>query len=137
MFLFLLAFMGAAVFEKYDDWNDVPPLAVDNIAMKTTLLSVFVYFTIVIIHENISTHIRGYITITNNIRFLSGTLAIASMFLILIQSFGWLLLTIWTMLLVKVIINLHEPFHNFDRLFHNFDRLIQLVKQYTNQYLPH
>ena len=69
MFLFILAFMGAVVFEKYDDWNNVHPLVMDNIAMKTTLLLVFVYFTIVIIHEKISTHIRDYITITNNIRF--------------------------------------------------------------------
>ena len=94
MLLFLLTFMGAAVFQKYDDRNNVHPLAVHNIAMKTSLLSVFVYFTVVIIHEKISTHIRDYITITNNIRFLSGTLAVSSMFLILIQSFGWLLLTI-------------------------------------------
>ena len=114
-----------------------PLLVVHNIAMKTTLLSIFVYFTVVIIHEKISTHIRDYITITNNIRFLSGTLAMSSMFLILIQYFCWLLLTIWTTLLVKVIINLHESFHNFDQLIHNFDRLIQLVKQYTNEYLPH
>ena len=113
--------MGGTVFQKYDDWNNVHPLAVENIAMKTTLLSIFVYFIIVIIHENIITHICGYITMTDNIRFLSGTLALTSMFLILIQSFGWLLLIIWTMLLVKVIINLHKPFHNFDQLIHNFN----------------
>ena len=116
VFLFLLTFMGAAVLVKHNDWNTLSPFALDRIAMRTTILAVFVYCMVVIIHERFSPQISSYITISNNIRFLSGTLAMTSMFLILVPAFGWLLLVIWLALLVKVAHNLHEPFHDLDKL---------------------
>ena len=123
--------MVAVVVVKHGDWNNLHPLAVDNIAMKTTIIAVLVYSTIVIIHEMFNSDIGDhYLIISYNIRFLSGTLVVTTMSLILIEPFGWLLLIIWTMWFVKVVINLHEPFHNFDQL-------IQFVQQYRNQYLRH
>ena len=78
--------------EQYDDWNKVHPLAVDDIVMKTTILAVFVYCIIVIIHEKYSNQIHDNLILSYNIKFLSGTLNVILMFLILIKSFGWLLL---------------------------------------------
>ena len=116
--------MVAVVAVKHGDWNNLHPFAVDNIAMKTTIIAVLVYSTIVIIHEKFNSDIWDhYLIISYNIRFLSGTLAVTTMSLILIEPFGWLLLIIWTMWFVKVRINLHDPFHNFDQL-------IQFVQQY-------
>ena len=132
MFLFLLAFMVSVVDIIHGEyWNNLHPLAVDNIAMKTTIIAAFVYCLVVMIHERFNSDIGDhYLIISYNIRFLSGTLAVTTLYLIAIQPFGWLLLIIWTIWLVKVVLNLHEPFHNFDQL-------IQFVQQYQNEDLPH
>ena len=66
--------MSVDVVVKHQDWNNIHPLALDNIAMKTTTLTIFVCCKVVIIHEKYSNQIGDYLIISYNIRFLSGTL---------------------------------------------------------------
>ena len=80
--------MGVVVVVKHGDWNNLHPLAVDNIAMKTTIIAVFVYSKVVIIHEKFNGDIGDhYLIISYNIRFLSGTLTMTTMSSILFEPF--------------------------------------------------
>ena len=63
---------------NHDDWNNVPLFALDNNAMRNT---VFVYCKVVIIHEKGNNQISDYLILSYNIRFLSRTLTLISMFL--------------------------------------------------------
>ena len=55
-----------------------------------------------------------YLLILGHVRFLSGTAAATLLILILISYFGWFLLVIWTMFLVKIACYWDKPFYNFD-----------------------
>ena len=55
-----------------------------------------------------------YLLILGHVRFLSGTVAATLLILILIPYFGWFLLVIWTMFLVKIACYWDKPFYNFD-----------------------
>ena len=88
MFLFLLAFMGTFVAIKHGGWNNLHPLAMDIIASKTTIIAVLVYSMVVMSHEKHDNDMGDYLIISYNIRFLSATLAVTTLSLILIQPFG-------------------------------------------------
>ena len=55
-----------------------------------------------------------YLLILGHVRFLSGTIAATLLILILIPYFGWFLLVIWTMFLVKIACYWDKPFYNID-----------------------
>ena len=52
--------MVAVVAVKHGDWNNLHPLAVDNIAMKATIIAVLVYSMVVIIHEKFNSDIGDH-----------------------------------------------------------------------------
>ena len=55
-----------------------------------------------------------YLLILSHVWFLSGTVAAALLILILIPYFGWFLLIIWTVFLVKIVYYWDKTFYNFD-----------------------
>lgn len=55
-----------------------------------------------------------YLLILGHVQFLSGTVAATLLILILIPYFGWFLLVIWTMFLVKIACYWDKPFYNFN-----------------------
>ena len=57
-----------------------------------------------------------YLLILGHVRFLSGTVAAILLILILIPYFGWFLLIIWIMFLVKIVWYWDKTFYNFDIL---------------------
>ena len=101
--------LGTIVLAKYQ-YENVPPFALDNIAMRISFFATFIYFIVVIVYDvldhNASATIKieyeKYVLILGNFRFLSGTLAATYLIQILIPYFGWLLLGIWTIILVKI-----------------------------------
>lgn len=108
--------MSALVVAKHD-WKNDSAFTRDHIAIRMMILAMFIYCMIVTIQEKFSTQIPAdHHTIVGNIRFLSGTLALTSMFLILTPQFGWLLLIVWVMFLVKVALDWRNPFYDFGML---------------------
>ena len=57
---------------------------------------------------------RRYFLILDHVWFLSGTVATSLLIMILIPYFGWFLLVIWTMFLVKIVCYWDKTFYNFD-----------------------
>ena len=57
---------------------------------------------------------RRYFLILDHVWFLSGTVATSLLIMILIPYFGWFLLVIWTMFLVKIACYWDKTFYNFD-----------------------
>ena len=57
---------------------------------------------------------RRYFLILDSVWFLSGTVVATLLIMILIPYFGWFLLVIWTMFLVKIACYWDKTFYNFD-----------------------
>ncbi|KAL6322812.1 hypothetical protein AAG906_020812 [Vitis piasezkii] len=119
-FISFLTILGSTVLAKYQ-YDNVSPFAQHNIAMRISLFATFIYFMVVVIYEilnpdgtiKVEDDIR-YLLILGHVRFLSGTVAATLLILILIPYFGWFLLVIWTMFLVKITCYWDKPFYNFD-----------------------
>ncbi|RVW97186.1 hypothetical protein CK203_029951 [Vitis vinifera] len=119
-FISLLAILGSAVLAKYQ-YDNISPFAQHNIAMRISLFATFIYFMVVVVYEilnpdeTVKVEDDGrYLLILGHVRFLSGTIAATLLILILIPYFGWFLLVIWTMFLVKIACYWDKPFYNFD-----------------------
>ena len=114
-FLDLLKFMVTLVAAKYD-WKNDSPFTREHIAMRIMIFAVFVYYMTVTIQERFNIEINAHLASLDNIKFLSGALAVTSMFLILTPRVGWLFLFVWVIFLVKVALDLHRPFYDFGML---------------------
>ena len=73
-----MAFMGTFVAIKHGGWNNLHPLEMVVIALKTTIIAVLVYSKVVMIHEKHGNDMGNYLIISYNIRFLSATLAVTT-----------------------------------------------------------
>ena len=112
--------LGTYVLAKYQ-YENVPPFTLDNIALQISFFATFIYFIVVIVYQilyhdanaTIKKEDEKYVRILGHVRFLSGTLAAACLIQILIPYFGWLLLGMWTMFLVKIAYYWDKPFYNF------------------------
>ena len=109
--------LGTYVVAKYQSKN-APPFSLDNIALGISFFATFMYFIVVIVYEilhhdtTLKIEDEKYLLILGHVRFLSGTLVAACLIQILIPYFGWLLLGIWTMFLVRITIYWQKPFYN-------------------------
>ncbi|XP_010661682.1 uncharacterized protein LOC104881877 [Vitis vinifera] len=119
-FISFLTILGSVVLAKYQ-YDNVSPFGEHNIAMRISLFATFIYFMVVVVYEilNLDGTIKveddgRYLLILGHVRFLSGTIAATLLILILISYFGWFLLVIWTMFLVKIACYWDKPFYNFD-----------------------
>ncbi|XP_034708874.1 uncharacterized protein LOC117931910 [Vitis riparia] len=119
-FISFLTILGSAALAKYQ-YDNVSPFAQHNIAMRISLFAIFIYFMVVVVYEilnpdgTVKVEDDGrYLLILGHVRFLSGTIAATLLILILIPYFGWFLLAIWTMFLVKIVCYWDKTFYNFD-----------------------
>ena len=121
-FISFLTILGSAVLAKYQ-YENISPFAQHNIAMRISLFATFIYFMVIVIYKilNFDGTVKveddgRYLLILGHVRFLSGTVAAILLILILIPYFGWFLLIIWIMFLVKIVWYWDKTFYNFDIL---------------------
>ena len=102
------------------DHDDISPVAQYNISMQIYLIATFIMFKVLIVYkillhdETMEIEDEKYILILEHVIFLSGTLAEACLYQILMPYFGGFLLGIWILFLLKIACYLDKQVFDFD-----------------------
>ena len=105
------------------DHDDISPIAQYNISMQIYMFATFIMFKVLIVyeilvhdesHETMEIEDEKYILILEHVIFLSGTLAEACLYQILMPYFGGFLFGIWILFLLKIACYWDKQVFDFD-----------------------
>ncbi|KAL6330461.1 hypothetical protein AAG906_040391 [Vitis piasezkii] len=128
VFISFLTILSSAVLAKYQ-YENVSPFSQHNIGMQISLFASYIYFMMVVVYEILDSTELSKLKKMEDISLFWVMMAMLRwpctipnksnptcfyLILILIPYFGWFLLVMWTMFLVKIACYWDKTFYNFD-----------------------